>query len=587
MHDQLKKLISISEASEDSCAKALAIAGDDFVKAIKLAIYLDEQANQSLQRDAQIASLSEELQIKLNTCISLMKGLDGDFERARRLFRLRDKIRKSANITPTKFASLLEDNQYDIVQIQEAIKQLHHPTPRTVNLCGEWVDEDMLTSINPHEAVYNDDTEWPEGYDPIQNGFLYLGENADCRYENLRGFDFSILDCIAGSDFTGANLKDCSFRNMEIENVCFESIFERTNFIGTRVRNCTLPSLRGLIFDPTSRFFLSQHADCICEGTYHINGVRWPEWSIEGEGIWNYDTDTYLAPKVRILADLSNFNLSSMDFTEANFSVGQHRAIFHRAILHNTKLHKANCERLDFSEANLKAADLTEAHCQKANFSKTNMQEVTLTKANCSQADFSNANLSKSILRSTICAQASFIETDLSFTDLQTSNLDEADLTNATLKRARLIGTSFQNAIFSNTDCTNAVYDNTTVLPSNNPNFLSGAINLSSDMVGMDLSGQNLEGYDFSGKDLTGVNFTGAILEKASFKGSNLSHACLQDANLFDANLEKANITNANLSGANLTWARFSETIYNDSTQWPLKQTLLDYMKNRREIISA
>ena len=40
MNDQLRKLISISEASEDSCEKALAMAGDDFVKAIKLAIYL-------------------------------------------------------------------------------------------------------------------------------------------------------------------------------------------------------------------------------------------------------------------------------------------------------------------------------------------------------------------------------------------------------------------------------------------------------------------------------------------------------------------------------------------------------------------
>ena len=109
------------------------------------------------------------------------------------------------------------------------------------------MDEERLASINPHESVYNDDTEWPEGYDPRQHGFLYLGEDADCRYENLRGFDFSILDCIDGSDFTGANLKDCSFRNMEIENVCFESIVERTNFIGTRARNCTFSSLYGLI----------------------------------------------------------------------------------------------------------------------------------------------------------------------------------------------------------------------------------------------------------------------------------------------------------------------------------------------------
>lgn len=593
MNDQLRKLISISEASKDSCEKALAMAGDDFVKAIKLAIYLDDQktrkkehSDRSLPKDTQVLSLAEELELDFDVCSSLMKALDGDFERARRLFRLRDKIRTSANITPTRFAELLKDNQYDIVQIQEAIKRFHHPNPRTVNLCNEWVDEEILASINPHEAVYNDDTEWPEGYDPRQHGFLYLGEDADCRYENLRGFDFSILDCIDGSDFTEANLKDCSFRNMEIENVCFESILERTNFIGTRVRNCTFSSLYGLIFDPTSRFFLSQHTDCICEGTYHINGVRWPDWTFEGEGIWNYDTDTYLAPKVRILADLSNFILSGMDFTEANFSAGQHRTIFHGAKLNNAKLHKANCQQLDFSEAVLKSADLTEAHCHKANFSKTNMQEATLTKANCSQADFSNANLSKSILRSTIFSQGSFIETDLSFTDLQTSNLDEADLTNAILKKARLTGASFQNAILSNTDCTNAIYDNTTVLPSNNPALLSGAINLADDLIGKDLSGQNLEGYDFSGRNLTGVNFTGANLSKTSFKDANLTTACLQDANLFDANFERANLKNANLMNANLTWVRFSETLCNDSTQWSLKQTLLDYMKKRREIIS-
>ena len=81
MNEQLRKLVSISEASEDSCAKALAIAGDDFVKAIKLTIYLDEQekkiheqANQPVQKDAQIVSLAKELQLSLDTCSSLMKG---------------------------------------------------------------------------------------------------------------------------------------------------------------------------------------------------------------------------------------------------------------------------------------------------------------------------------------------------------------------------------------------------------------------------------------------------------------------------------------------------------------------------------
>ena len=36
MNDQLKKLMVISVLSKDSCEKALTIAGDDFVKAIKL-----------------------------------------------------------------------------------------------------------------------------------------------------------------------------------------------------------------------------------------------------------------------------------------------------------------------------------------------------------------------------------------------------------------------------------------------------------------------------------------------------------------------------------------------------------------------
>ena len=71
-------------------------------KPSNLAIYLDDQKTIESQAEQQIQSLASELGLSFEKCKIVVHNLGEDFERVRRLFKLREEIRKSANITPTK-----------------------------------------------------------------------------------------------------------------------------------------------------------------------------------------------------------------------------------------------------------------------------------------------------------------------------------------------------------------------------------------------------------------------------------------------------------------------------------------------------
>jgi len=141
--------------------------------------------------------------------------------------------------------------------------------------------------------------------------------------------------------------------------------------------------------------------------------------------------------------------------------------------------------RRDFSEANLRGADLS-----WTNLSEANLRGADLSWTNLYRADLSGANL----------REANLSEVDLSWADLFGANLRGASLSEADLYLADLSWANLREA------------------------NLSGA----------NLSGANLSGANLSGANLSGANLSGANLREANLSGADLRGTCLDPAAAFD-----------------------------------------------------
>lgn len=108
---------------------------------------------------------------------------------------------------------------------------------------------------------------------------------------------------------------------------------------------------------------------------------------------------------------------------------------------------------VDFTDADLRRANLSFSHLTDTDFSGADLSEAELTwvnfgRADLSGADLSNADLSGAILR----------ESNLQGADLSGANFSSADLFRATvdpddLAEARLCDTRMPNGDFRTTDC--------------------------------------------------------------------------------------------------------------------------------------
>ena len=134
-------------------------------------------------------------------------------------------------------------------------------------------------------------------------------------------------------------------------------------------------------------------------------------------------------------ADLSNQNLSGLDFSERN--------------LKNIHLSFSNFSDADFSHANLAFANLYSVFFSFVNLSNANLSYVNLSHANLSCANLSRANLSEAYLSSANLSYADLSYADLSNVDFSNSNLSYAKLSYANLSNVDFYNANLYNAHLS------------------------------------------------------------------------------------------------------------------------------------------
>ena len=187
-------------------------------------------------------------------------------------------------------------------------------------------------------------------------------------------------------------------------------------------------------------------------------------------------------------ADLSNFNLRNINFTETNLS---------GANLTNTDLRDANLGRANLRGANLSGTNLRDAW----------LRDAFLDGANLSGANLRDTNLQDTDLRNVL---------DLRYADMIGANLEDADLREANLSGADLREANLRGANLSSANLTRT-------------NF-SGASLLQSNIFQADLSEAILVQADLNGADFRGANLTNANLTRTQSVGTNFQEAIFTGA---------------------------------------------------------
>ena len=83
--------------------------------------------------------------------------------------------------------------------------------------------------------------------------------------------------------------------------------------------------------------------------------------------------------------------------------------------------------------------------------------------------------------------------------------------------------------------------------------------------ISQDMHGQDLSGNEFVKFDLRGINFSGSNLNGAVFNNSKLKGADLHDADMRDALAYASDFEDADLSGVNFNGALLMESIFTNA----------------------
>jgi len=198
---------------------------------------------------------------------------------------------------------------------------------------------------------------------------------------------------------------------------------------------------------------------------------------------------------------------------------------------------------LDLKKANLYGADLSFANLANSDLRLANMESVNFTGSKLSKANFQLASLRNS---------------DLSYADLTETSFHFVNLENATFTNSELSDTLFRKSSLKNANFANSrVKVNLQFVLLENANFFG------SDLTGSILRASNLTNANFEEADLSKVRLPIAKVTNTNFKGANLSDtywwtAKLNNADLSFADLSNANFTHANISNSNFTGANLA-----------------------------
>ena len=85
-------------------------------------------------------------------------------------------------------------------------------------------------------------------------------------------------------------------------------------------------------------------------------------------------------------------------------------------------------------------------------------------------------------------------------------------------------------------------------------------LQISQDMHGLDLSGNEFVKFDLKGIDFSESNLTGAVFNNSKLKGADLHSSNMTDALAYASNFNDANLRDVNLNGALLMESTFENS---------------------------
>lgn len=236
-----------------------------------------------------------------------------------------------------------------------------------------------LQQVKLHQAVYNNTTVFPSGFNPINAGAYLIAPNTSIPGANL-----------ANSDLSGVNLSEANLSKAILSKANLTS----TNFIQANLSEANLNNA-------------------------NLNCAKLTAANLSKSNLSNANLN-YTTLKVANLseANLAQANLDCADFTAANLSKANlkntywKKTIFRSAILTEVNLvgvafagdlsgadlSRANLCGADLSGANLSGANLTCADLRGANLSGANLEKANLKEAKIGGANFNGANLSGAIM---------------------------------------------------------------------------------------------------------------------------------------------------------------------------------------------
>ncbi len=447
----------------------------------------------------------------------------------------------------------------------------------------------VLKGISLKETVYDCETQWPEGFDPIAAGAIkeYCGEvvnttvpvySESLQSTELVGKNFS-GQALGKVDYHGKNLKETNFSDAELESVNLEySDLTKADFHWAKMNNSRL----GYAVIKNTNF-----------GYANLRRARFKQSEIRSSSFKYSVMEGVKIERVKAHdVDFSYANFFRAEITDSDMQ----GLIFQHAHLDGASFQGSNFSKTDFSGSSLNNIKTWEENnikpviFQKANFSGASLNNADLRGADFSEATFDGATLllaqydcstkwpegfnpgkQAAVLRRGDCEPKQYYPPQLKDKNLSQANLEglnfkEADLTGAILRGAKLRQADLSSANLENINLTAAIFDCQTLWPVNFDPIKEGAIlSLTPEDTCADQYGHaNLEK-----KDLQDMDLFDAPLSKANMRGANLSGVSMGRADLFQANLTDANVRGADMSRANLREAIVKGALYDCNTLWP------------------
>ncbi len=236
--------------------------------------------------------------------------------------------------------------------------------------------------------------------------------------------------------------------------------------------------------------------------------------------------------------DLSNFNLSGLDF-----SGGQ----FYGSTVSNVDFTNAILDEVSFYGG---VIGLTDKQLRSAK----SLVGTTITDMDATGFDLSGLNLSASAIFGIKCLNSNFIETNFISASLTGSDFSGSNFSRADLKNVYLDNSSLVNTNLLGTNLTGASFTAKT-------DFTGATIN------GADLTSTVENGFTFahleSTKSYADKNLSGVIFDYNDIGGWNLSGLNLQNTSFFASKIAGTNFSNSDLRGADISVTKGTATYKN------------------------